>query len=438
MKLSVFVLVCLQIVTTLTLSNSTTLYGFFAVAPPALAVKSSTQAGKTAVQSRSALYGWKKRRRKREIAALSKTTDALSRIDCAILCFRDHKCKTFSFSESLRNCKLMETKALTSTEGTKEYVKESVVTTGLSYCEKGQLKIGKFNLDGTDDFLCYNGEKKSFTVATTKVSAAGLWLKNETTNFNLECSTSESYFVTPTIVARDCSGDVLSDIICLKNTAPVSVSKARLDAESHLLSFEIFKTGFRQEWCPPTSRLYVEDFNGDKKADIVCHTYERTWKFFNMATDAPSDIMRSPTTVLRGCNPKEIPFFGDFNGDGKTDVLCRFTETNKLRLYHGLGGVTGTLSSYYADANDPCAGMNMYVGKFTSTPTDGLLCYKRETSSFKLMIGFLGHWIDLRSFQLDFCMADDAKMHVGYFYGTSKQDVMCHRPNGKIDILQII
>jgi hypothetical protein len=293
-----------------------------------------------------------------------------------------------------------------------------------------------------DGLLCYSSSERSFTVGTLNASIGVDGMRQfkpgETGEFHVECKGGEDD-VSPKILARDCSGDGLSDIVCLKNASPISISKAKFDAGSNKLSFEQFKTGFASDWCPESSRLYVEDFNGDNKSDIICHTQDRNWKFFDMATKQPSDILTAPATAGRGCKNTEITLFGDYNGDGKTDVICRNTETKKLSLYLGLGMTTGALSDIVdGEVDDGCAGYDMYVGKFVPGAMSTLLCHDNKSLRFAKRAGegLRPMWMEVGSFDIKFCRGELATLHVGDFFGMSKQSLLCHRGGGKIEILQ--
>jgi hypothetical protein len=77
-------------------------------------------------------------------------------------------------------------------------------------------------------------------------------------------------------------------------------------------------------WCSHgTARLLVGDFNGDHRADLLCHDVETGHKWINYA-EADGWVPDSRWNAdLQWCfHEGALIVLGDYDGDGRTDMAC--------------------------------------------------------------------------------------------------------------------
>jgi len=137
--------------------------------------------------------------------------------------------------------------------------------------------------------------------------------------------------------------------------------------------------------APGESMPYFGDFNGDGKTDILwCMPNSNGWCV------APSPLWISngdgTFTVTNLTNPNLfVPYLGDFNGDGKTDILwCNPYGPGYLGCYDGTANSTSNLQLWTSNGNgtfsstninSSLAGYKPYLGDFNGDgKTDILWC----------------------------------------------------------------
>lgn len=145
---------------------------------------------------------------------------------------------------------------------------------------------------------------------------------------------------TGNLLSGDVDGDGARDLIChyATGTTPGQVDVAF----STLGSTKIRATASQAiSWCvaseqPPKTKLYIGDFDGDRRADLLCHDFatgEDRIKYSSGNTSEPfgavwsSDAAPTPYRY-KWCVNDRTPSIqeivvGDFNGDGRSDLVCQ-------------------------------------------------------------------------------------------------------------------
>jgi len=227
---------------------------------------------------------------------------------------------------------------------------------------------------------------------------------------------------------HDSNGDGRDDLVC-HNVTTGHKTVDRSDANGHLDGTDWERDA---NWCDTDmSRLYQGDFNGDGKSDLLCHDMATGHKWIDYA-DANGQY--GGTDWQRDghwCDEQTSRLYvGDFNGDGRDDLLCHDVVTGNKWM--DLADANGQFNNTDWERHENwCGGpptRRLYVGDFNGDHRADLLCHD-VASGYK--------WIDYADangqfngtdWELDakWCFHDTAELHIGDFNGDGKDDFLCH------------
>jgi len=202
----------------------------------------------------------------------------------------------------------------------------------------------------------------------------------------------------------DLNGDRLLDALCWRRgpgpTAGLryawGVASGRLPGApgvevtpSGAVAGGIFPSGGRPYCNIEGDQLHVGDFNGDRRTDILC--FNPRWGRVYVALSSgrkltPYEAGPPFNRETRWCTHATAELHvGDFNGDGRTDLLCHDTRTGQkwLRL------AWSEIGNLFREVDD-----------YISTEP----------------------W----------CSHEGARMHVSDFDGDGRSDLLCHTPTGRL------
>jgi hypothetical protein len=82
-------------------------------------------------------------------------------------------------------------------------------------------------------------------------------------------------------------------------------------------------------WCrAPGVQLHVGDFNGDGLDDMLCHNTTTGYKWIALAKAGGGFTGTDWQRNMGWCRAPGVQLqVGDFNGDGRDDMLCHNTTT---------------------------------------------------------------------------------------------------------------
>lgn len=293
------------------------------------------------------------------------------------------------------------------------------LTLATAWCaEPGSvLHTGDFNGDGMDDLLCRSPRQVAIDYADSRGRLAGApdW----------SVSSSWCTHAGSTLMLADLNGDRRMDLLC-KDPGRIWLDYAdergRLGGSDRVID---------TTWCSLAGEeLFLGDFNGDARADLLCRYPLRT------ATRGPglridyadtggsftgTDWSLATTWCTR---PGDALHLGDFDGDGRTDLLCRDAAWRSIQ-YADERGRFGSVSWTQETRWCTHRGSSLRLADVTGDGRTDQLCVDpfalwhddaNEDGQFDHPDGFLGtRW----------CSQAGAQMRLGDFNGDGRTDLLC-------------
>lgn len=189
------------------------------------------------------------------------------------------------------------------------------------------------------------------------------------------------------------------------------------------------------DWCSnPGQKVFMGDFNGDGLDDLLCHAkaggFGAGFRFIDFAESTKLDVFGNgdwERTTNAFCRlTRRNMYVGDFNGDGRDDLLCHDTENGRRFIDHA--NVNGHLNGT-DDQPDPfCSGSgkDIHIGDFDGDTKDDILCHVKSAGDFSIDYasdGFNG--VDWSS-DSGWCKKQSRSIIIGDFNSDSRDDMVCH------------
>jgi hypothetical protein len=243
----------------------------------------------------------------------------------------------------------------------------------------------------------------------------------------------------------DFDGDGHADIFCRTKDGQLSVA---LSDSTGMPSWQV--TPWLAGWCATPATVGTGKFGADDRADLYCldtsaHSLAVAWS----TSDAKSDSGLGASFVADGtpktpydCDPKWL-FTGDFDGDGKDDVLCHDGATGSPTF-----GTTWVFKSNGTSFGDRETWLGLWCGDaFGVADFDGdhrtdvwchgangdLAAAGKTWIALSTGTGFADttkiSMTDIDWASEGFCDTLGSELTAGDFDGDGRADLLCHYPN---------
>lgn len=192
--------------------------------------------------------------------------------------------------------------------------------------------------------------------------------------------------------------------------------------------------GKKREETYASSDYRLSEFGGGVGVDLLCHDTDEG----DLYIDGSASPVPFGATNWQGlatwCTAASARLHtGDFNGDGRTDLLCHDRETGVIKIDHGVFNATSGYTEYtgvdFTRPNPWCNTDNsqLLIGNFDSDTKDDLLCHDHANGQRWLDRSSNGFNLTDHSFTTGWCAGHYQRLHVGRFDALSSgDDLLCH------------
>ncbi|KAI0241880.1 hypothetical protein LSAT2_016188 [Lamellibrachia satsuma] len=235
------------------------------------------------------------------------------------------------------------------------------------------------------------------------------------------------------VMQGDFNGDDQMDIMCRDN---VNSGRKWIYYGSKR---GYYRVGWRKNmwWCTHHGAfVYIGDFNGDSRDDMLCH--DKRGHVYIAYANRYGTFRRSKgwNKAMGFCMCSRCQLFiGDFNGDSRSDMLCHDgVQGRKWIAYATSSGNFEKADIWYNDMKwCPSWSGKLFVGDFNGDHRDDLLCYgdlKFGANMFTAYARWNGSFDQTdNSDSMGWCHARRCKLSVASASKDQRDDLVCHCKN---------
>lgn len=180
-------------------------------------------------------------------------------------------------------------------------------------------------------------------------------------------------------------------------------------------------------------QVLFADYDGDGVTDVMCHESSGNKTIYYGDEKAPfgfSNQRQWKTTTNFCSHPGAVLFVGDFNGDHRADLLCQDGSGHKWIAYANGAGHFFEGTQDWQSANPFCShsGAKLFVADFNGDKRTDLLCHDGTGHKWIAYANALGHFFegtqDWNS-ATNFCSHPGAVLSVGDANHDGRADLTC-------------
>ncbi|CAF1488730.1 unnamed protein product, partial [Adineta steineri] len=232
------------------------------------------------------------------------------------------------------------------------------------------VAVGDFNGDGKIDIVTGN----------TGTNNIGVFLNTGTGTFAPQVPYSTGASSAPRNVAvGDFNGDGKLDIVCA-NYGTNNIGVFLNTGTGTFLAQAIYPASASSE----PSSVAVGDFNGDGKIDIVCGNFGTSTISIFLNTGTGTFATQVTYTTGSASTPHDVAV-GDFNADGKLDIVTANYGTNNIAILLNTGTGTFPTQVFYTTG---CASVpySVAVGDFNGDGKIDIVTANEGTSNIAILV----------------------------------------------------
>lgn len=308
--------------------------------------------------------------------------------------------------------------------------------------ESAVVDDADFNGDGRPDLLCTR-EGEAWVLVSTGTQARPA---NNRARGQLNLTKDWCAGKDRTLGWTDFNGDRKTDVVCASGD---STFKVMASTGSDVISVNGRSGGLLStppQWCEASRqcRPRFVNFDGDGRGDLACDCEDGDHR---VLVSTGSDV-RSPNNSPLGqvasqfCSAKgATTSWGDFNGDGQSDLFCHDHGRQSVLVSTGTQLVSPNQDARGVLRNNWCAGPDDQIGS-ADFNGDGLadLSCRQANGSIQVLLstgkGLAGPNDDANGLvRAGWCTGSDSRLSWGDFNGDGLADAFCHEKNGRQSLM---
>lgn len=233
----------------------------------------------------------------------------------------------------------------------------------------------------------------------------------------------------------DIDGDSVLDAICHnETTGTVGFARGK--------PWVIEPEGvWRGPFCShPGAQFHVGDFNGDRRTDLLCVDRRDGRKWVDLSAggwSAPYGRIDFSVRNIWCTHAAAQIHVGDFNGDGRSDLLCHDTANGQKWIDYASDRTDALFGTFdYDNAINWCSHSTatLFVSDFNGDRKSDLLCHTRATGALDVKVARAGDVFGDRAYWFDhdigFCTAAGDRIRTYDFTGEGRADLFCAQSGG--------
>lgn len=282
--------------------------------------------------------------------------------------------------------------------------------------------------DGRSDTICHEPEEGQVLVGISDGTSRftfSQWAPNFCPTV-LDWVEEKNY--AGSMFAGDVNGDGRTDLIChdtFQGNMTVAVSNG---SSAFTVSASPWLTG----WCPATpgfvqptvGGVAVGDFNGDGKTDVLC---SRDGQVQVALSNGSSAFTASASPWASGwCQSRDTWYPADVNGDGRVDLVCQMGDSAGA-LVVGLsnGSSAFTVQQWASGVCSASDGSEVFLADVNGDGRTDVLCHSDSDPSLTVAVSDGSSRFAVSTATLS-CQNDNT--HVADVNGDGRADIVCHVP----------